>query len=80
MRSYSRSKVIAGLQKPPTKTSRARLPTVEAVREHLDVVFAGTKKDPSDNRYLYGYEDAHWFLWTYVDPTGFAATQDYLPR
>jgi hypothetical protein len=79
-RERSRSELIAGLRKPPTKTSMARFPTVEAVREYLDVVFAGTKKDPSDNRYLYGYEDAHWFLWTYVDPMGFEAARGYLPR
>jgi hypothetical protein len=75
-----RSELIAGLRKPPTKTSTARLSTVEAVREYLDAVFAGTKKNPSDNRYLYGYEDAHWFLWTYVDPMGFKAAKGYLPR
>ena len=75
-----RSEPIAGLRKPPTKTSTARLPTVEAVRAYLDVVFAANKESPSDNRYLYGYEDAHWFLWTYVDPMGYAAARDYLPR
>jgi hypothetical protein len=79
-RRYPRSELIAGLRKAPTKTSTARLPTVEAVRKHLDVVFAGTKEDPSDNRYLYGYEDANWFLWSYVDPMGFKAAQGYLPR
>jgi hypothetical protein len=76
----SRSELISGLRKPPTKTSTARLPTVEAVRGYLDLVFADNKKDPSDNRYLYGYEDAHWLLWTYVDPMGFEAAQGYLPR
>jgi hypothetical protein len=79
-RERSRSELIAGLRKPSTKTSTASLPTVEAVREYLDKVFATYKKSPNDNRYLYGYEDAHRFLWTYVDPMGFKAAQGYLPQ
>ena len=79
-RERSRSELIAGLRKSSTKTSTARFQTVEAVRAYLDVVFAEIKKDPSDNRYFYGYEDAHWFLWTYVDPMGIKAAQGYLPR
>jgi hypothetical protein len=79
-RERSRSELIAGLQKPPTKTSTAKLPTIEAVREHLDYVIACNKKQPSDNRYLYGYEDANLFLWSYVDPMGLKAAQGCLPR
>jgi hypothetical protein len=79
-RGRSRSELVVSLGKPPTKTSKAKLPTVEAVRDYLDVVFADNKEIPSDNRYLYGYEDAHWFLWTYVDPMGIKAAQGYLPR
>jgi hypothetical protein len=79
-RDRSRSELIAGLREPPTKTSTARLPTIEAFRQYLDDHFALSKKDPSDNRYLYGYEDANWFLWTYVDPMGFEAAQGYLPQ
>jgi hypothetical protein len=79
-RGRSSSELIAGLQNPPTKTSTARLQSIEAFREYLDVVFADNKEIPSDNRYLYGYEDAHWFLWSYVDPMGLAAAQGYLPQ
>ena len=59
-RDRSWNKIIAGLRKAPTKTSTARLQSIEAVRQYLDDFFAGTKKDPSDNRFLYGYEDANW--------------------
>ncbi len=79
-RNHSRSELIAGLRKPSTKACTAHFQTVEAVREYLDVVFAANKEILSDNRYLYGYEDAHWLLWIYVDPMGIKAAQDYLPR
>jgi len=79
-RDRSRSELIAGLRKPSTETSKAYLQTVEAVRQFLVGHFARSKKDPSDNRYLYGYDDAHWLLWTYVDPMGIEAAQGYLPQ
>ena len=28
----------------------------------------------------YGYEDAHWLLWSFVDPMGHAAALDHLPQ
>jgi hypothetical protein len=79
-RRHSRSELIAGLRQPSTKTSTTGLPSVQAVREYLDHVIASNKEQPSDNRYLYGYEDAHLFLWSYVDPMGFEAARGYLPR
>jgi hypothetical protein len=79
-RDRPRNKLIAALRRPPTKPSTARLQSIEAVRQYLDDFFAGIKKDPSDNRFLYGYEDANWFLWRYVDPMGYATARDYLPR
>jgi hypothetical protein len=79
-RDRSRNKLIAGLRKPPTKTSTAELQSIEAVRQYLDDHFALTKKDPPDNRFLYGYEDANWLLWSLVDPMGYAAAVDYLPQ
>jgi hypothetical protein len=79
-RDRSRSELIADLQNPPTKTSTARLQSIEAACEYLDGVFAANKEIPSDSRFLYGYEDAHWFLWSYIDPMGFAAARGCLPR
>jgi hypothetical protein len=79
-RHRSRSEIVAGLRKPPTKTSKAHLQSIEAVRQYLDDNFALTKKDPPDNRFLYGYEDAYWLLWSLVDPMGYAAAVDYLPQ
>jgi hypothetical protein len=43
-RARSRSELIADLQEPPTKTSTANLPTIKAVREHLDYVMACNKR------------------------------------
>ena len=79
-RGRSRNDLIAGLRKPPMKTSTTSLQSVEAVLQYLDDFFAGTKKDPSDNRFLYGYEDANWLLWSLVDPMGHAAASNYLPE
>jgi hypothetical protein len=79
-RNRSKNEIIAGLRKPPTKASPVSLESIEAVRQYLDDHFALSKKDPPDNRFLYGYEDAHWLLWSLVDPMGHAAAQDYLPQ
>ena len=79
-RDRSRNDLIAGLRKPPTKTSTTSLQGIEAIRQYLDGFFADAKKDPSDNRFLYGYEDANWLLWSLVDPMGYAAALDYLPQ
>jgi hypothetical protein len=79
-RHRSRSEIIAGLRKPPTKTSKAHLQSIEAVRQYVDEHFAATKKDPPDNRFLYGYEDTYWLLWSLVDPMGHTAAQGYLPQ
>jgi hypothetical protein len=76
----SRSEIVAGLRNPPTKTSKAHLQSMEAVRQYLDDHFEVTKNDPPDNRFLYGYEDTHWLLWSLVNLMGFEAAQDYLPR
>ena len=79
-RHRSRSEIIAGLRKPPTKTSKAHLQSIEAVRQYLDDNFALAKIDPPDHRFLYGYEDVHWLLWSLVDPMGYAAAKGYLPQ
>jgi hypothetical protein len=73
-----RNQIIAGLLKP-SRTSRAQLQDIEAVRQYLDDHLAATKKDPPD-RLRYGSEDAHWLLWSMVDPMGYEAAKDYLPR
>lgn len=75
-----RTQIIAGLRRPSTKTSRAQLQNIHAVRQYIDDHLAAIKKDPSDNRSRYGSEDAHWLLWSLVDPMGYAAAKDYLPR
>jgi hypothetical protein len=61
-RHRSRSEIIAGLRKPSTKTSSAKLQGIGAVRQHLDDHLALTKKDPPGDRFLYGYEDTYWLL------------------
>ena len=50
-RHRSRSEIIAGLRKPPTKTSKAHLQSIEAVRQYLDDNFALAKicKSRSNN-------------------------------
>jgi hypothetical protein len=70
------SQIIAGLRKPSTKTSRAHLQNIEAVRQYLDDHLAATKKDPPDNRLLYGVEDTHWLLWSLVDPYGLCGSRE----
>jgi hypothetical protein len=79
-RNRSRNVLMAGLQKPPAKVSKAELQNVEAVRLYLDEFFEGVKEDPSDNRFLYGYEDANWLLWSLVDPMGYEAARKHLPK
>jgi len=60
------TKLVGALQKASAANSKARLQSVEAVRDYLKRFFAGVMKDPSDNPYLYGYEDANWQLWRMV--------------
>jgi hypothetical protein len=79
-RGRSRSELIAGLQETPTKRSATALQNIEAVRNYLGEHFALDKIDPPDNRFLYGYDDAYWLVWSLVDPMGHAAALDYLPQ
>jgi hypothetical protein len=74
-RHRSRSEIIAGLRKSPTKTTKAHLQSIEAVRRYLDDHFAVAN---ADNRFLYGYEDTYWLLWSLIDPVGYAAATGYL--
>jgi hypothetical protein len=60
------AQLIAALQKASAVNSKATLQSVEAVRDFLERFFAGVMKDPSDNPFLYGYEDAHWRMWRMV--------------
>jgi hypothetical protein len=53
-RHRSRSEIIAGLRKPSTKTSSAKLQGIGAVRHYLDDHLALTKKDPPGDRFLIG--------------------------
>ena len=62
----------------PTECS-ARLQNMEDISRFLDRYFVSAKEDPSDNRYLYGYEDANWRLWSLIDPRGHAAAFKCLP-
>ena len=61
--------LIAGLRKPSTKCTMATLQHIKAVRSELADTFVGVAADPSDNKFLYGYEDAHWLLLGLVDPS-----------
>jgi hypothetical protein len=67
---YSRARpvteLIAALQGASAVNSNAILQSVEAVRNYLEQFFAGIMRDPSDNPFLYGYEDAHWRMWRMV--------------
>jgi hypothetical protein len=72
--------LIDGLEQPPTKASKAKLRSIEDVRQYLDKDFELSKNDPADNRFLYGYEDATWLIWSMVDPMGLVAATDYLPQ
>jgi hypothetical protein len=58
--------LIAALQRAPAVNSKAKLQSVEAVRDYLEWFFVGVMKDPSDRPFLYGYEDAHWRMWRMV--------------
>jgi hypothetical protein len=77
-RHRSRREIIAGLRKSPTKTAKANLQSIEAVRRYLDDHFAATKTDQPDNRFLYGYEDTYWLLWSLIDPVGYVTATGYL--
>jgi hypothetical protein len=79
-RHRSRSEIIAGLRKRPTRTSSANVQSIEAVRRYIDDNFALTKKDPPDDRFLYGYEDVYWLLWSLVDPMRYGAATVHLPE
>jgi hypothetical protein len=74
-----RNQIIVDLLKRSTKTSRAQLQNIEGVRQYVDEHLAATKNDPPD-RLRYGREDAYWLLWSKVDPMGYEAAKDYLPR
>jgi hypothetical protein len=58
--------LIAALQRAPAVNSKAKLQSVEAVRDYLVRFFVGVMRDPSDRPFLYGYEDAHWRMWRVV--------------
>ena len=79
-RGRSRNELIADLQAKPTETSARALQNIEAVRRYLAEHFALDTITPPDNRFLYGYDDAHWLLWSLVDPIGREAAVDYLPH
>jgi hypothetical protein len=68
-RDRSMCELIAGLRKPSTKCTMATLQHIKAVRSELADTFVGVAADPSDNQFLYGYEDAHWLLLGLVDPS-----------
>jgi hypothetical protein len=69
------TKLIAALRKASAVNSKAKLQSVEAVRNYLEWFFVGVMKDPSDRPFLYGYEDAHWRMWRMVTG-GKAANRD----
>ena len=81
---YARSRpvpaLIEGLRSARSTTSAAQLRSLDAVREYLDYFFDGVAQDPSDTRYQYGYEDAHWLVWSHMYPRGHAAALKHLPR
>jgi hypothetical protein len=67
-----RDQIVAGLLKRSTKTSRAQLQNIEAVRQYLDEHLLATKNEPPD-RLRYGREDGYWLLWSMVAPMGYEA-------
>ena len=69
-------RIIAALQKEGAVNSKSRLQSVEAVRNYLEQVFWGFMRDPSDNQFSYGYEDAHRRMWRIV--TGGGVANSYL--
>jgi hypothetical protein len=68
-RDRSMCELIAGLRNPSTKCTMATLQHIKAVRSELADTFVGVAADPSDDQFLYGYEDAHWLLLGLVDPS-----------
>jgi hypothetical protein len=80
-RDRSRSELIAGLRKPSTKCTMASLQHLKAVRDMLDSILKGFADDPTypfDDRFLCGFEDAHWLLLGLVDPSVRVAALRYL--
>jgi len=76
----SRADLINGLKSPPLRKSAAALRNMQGVRSHIKTFFAGVKKDPSDHRYLYGYEDAYWQLQCMIDKRGHATAFKETPE
>jgi hypothetical protein len=77
----SRSELIAGLRKPSTKCTMASLQHLKAVRDMLDSILKGIADDPTypfDDRFLCGFEDAHWILLGLLDPSVRAPALRYL--
>jgi hypothetical protein len=68
-RNRSMCELIAGVRKPSTKCTMATLQHIKAARSELADTLVGFAADPSDNHFLYGYEDAHWLLLGLVDPS-----------
>jgi hypothetical protein len=80
-RDRSRSELIAGLRKPSTKCTMASLQHLKAVRDMLDSILKGIADDPTypfDDRFLCGFEDAHWILLGLLDPSVRAPALRYL--
>jgi hypothetical protein len=75
---HSMSELIAGLTEPSTKCAMARLQNIKRVRSSLYSILMGFATDPGDNRFLYGFEDAHWLLLGLVDPSMRVAALRYL--
>jgi len=77
------SELIAGLRKPSTKSTKASLQNIQAALNMLDEILEGIAYDPEYpfvDRYLCGFEDAHWLLLGLVDPPMRAAALRYLYR
>jgi hypothetical protein len=80
-RHRSISQLIAALRKPSTKRAKASLQNVKAVRKMLDSILEGIADDPDypfDDRFLRGFEDAHWLLLGVVDPSARATALRFL--
>jgi hypothetical protein len=60
------AELIAVLRKASAVNSKAKLQSVQAVRDYLKTFFFGVMSDPSDSLFLYGYEDFHWRMWRLV--------------
>jgi hypothetical protein len=77
----SNSELIAGLRKSSIKCTMAHLQNIKAVRNMLYGILKGVMDDPFypfDNRFLCGFEDAHWLLLGLVDPWARAAALHFL--